>query len=88
LSAFEHSETSIKQKIISIINTFRGIYVAPVDLKINELKKNASDTEYIVSGDYIYKNMFDSSIYEKGAFEITLDRKSLNLISSRITPQI
>jgi hypothetical protein len=88
LSTFQHGERDIKQKVISVINTFRGIYLSPLDLKINELKKDASGHMYEISGDYIYKNIFDGSIYERGVFEITLDFKSLDLISYKIIPQI
>jgi hypothetical protein len=88
LSTFQRGERDIKQKVISVINTFRGIYLSPLDLKINELKKDASGHVYEISGDYIHKNIFDGSIYERGVFEITLDFKTLDLISYKITPQI
>jgi hypothetical protein len=86
LSTFQHSESAIKQKIIHIINTFRGIYLNPTDLKINELKRTTDDY-YEISGEYIYKNMFDNSIYEKGLFDIRLDTKNLEIVSSKISPK-
>jgi hypothetical protein len=85
LTTFQHSESSIKQKVIGIINTFRGIQIASVDVKINELNRSPIN-DYTISGEYIYKNFFDNSIYEMGSFDITLD-KNLDIVSSKITPK-
>lgn len=85
-SVFGYTEVELKQKVASIIKTYRSISIYESDIKINSLKRTSAN-DYILTGEYTYRNMFNNSIYEKGTFTMTLGAKNLDQIEVTITPK-
>lgn len=84
MSIQRYSEYQIKQKIVSIIRSFTNTYPSDTDIRINELQRNAQG-DYIIKGQYMYKNVLTSVVLEKGTFDITLSAQNLDILASKIT---
>ncbi|MEM3160251.1 MAG: hypothetical protein QXJ74_05665 [Nitrososphaera sp.] len=87
MSSTRNTESQIKQKVVNIIRTFRGIYVTDNDVRINDLKRSATK-DYIIVGDYQYKATFGGLVIEKGTFDITLDSQNLEPLAYKIVPKV
>lgn len=78
-------EENIKERVISIIKTFRGLtLLSGYDVRINDLTEVGNN--YVVTGDYHSTSLFGQTI-EKGTFEITLRKPDLTQVKTKVTPQ-
>lgn len=74
--------SSVRNKVLEIIRTYRNLSVLGTEIKIETLNK--SGDVYMVRGEYSDRGFLQS--YEQGTFEITLDAKDLKPIAVKISP--
>lgn len=60
------------------------MYPSETDVRINELQRNPQG-DYVIKGEYVYKNVLTNTVLEKGSFDVTLSSQSLDLLASKIT---
>ena len=77
----------LKQKVISLIRTFRSLgLVSDSDVRINNLQKK--ENTYEIKGEYRYKPIMATDVSEQGTFSITLDESALSPVNVEITPKL
>jgi len=75
---------SLKSSIVRILKEYRSLNTL-VDSEVQIEESNADDRKIVVKGEYVYRTLL-GAIGERGSYEITLDRTSLNPIRVRISP--
>jgi len=75
---------SIKPAIVRILKEYRSLSTL-VDSEVQIEESNSDDRKIVVKGDYVYRTLL-GAVAERGTYEISLEKTSLNPIRVRITP--